>query len=158
MIVPSVHITSDQQIFWQYGFVKLNETIVTTWAMMIAMTLGSFLITRKLATERTISRWQSALEMIVTGIEGQIKEVGLERTKKVSRIPRHALPFYWDVQRMHRFSWIQAADRFTLNHGSPRAVRLHRGSSVRNPGTRDCRLSQDLHQADRDHAAVQYHQ
>ena len=41
MIIPSVHITSDQQIFWQHGFVKLNETIVTTWAMMIAMTLGS---------------------------------------------------------------------------------------------------------------------
>ena len=43
MIVPTVQLTSDQQIFWQYGFVKLNETIVTTWAMMIAMTLGSFL-------------------------------------------------------------------------------------------------------------------
>ncbi|MGD0632387.1 MAG: F0F1 ATP synthase subunit A [Terracidiphilus sp.] len=82
MIIPSVHITSDQQIFWQYGFVKLNETIVTTWAMMIAMTLGSFLITRKFATERTISRWQSALEMIVTGIEGQIKEVGLSEPRK----------------------------------------------------------------------------
>ena len=79
---PSVHITSDQQIFWQHGFVKLNGTIVTTWAMMIAMTLGSKLITRKLATERTISRWQSALEIIVTGIEGQIKEVGLSQPKK----------------------------------------------------------------------------
>jgi len=55
--------------------VKLNGTIVTTWAMMIAMTLGSMLITRKLATERTISRWQSALEMIVTGIEGQSKRL-----------------------------------------------------------------------------------
>jgi len=82
MIIPSVHITSDQQIFWQLGFVKLNETIVTTWAMMIAMTLGSVLITRKLATERTISGWQSALEMIVTGIEGQIKEVGLNEPRK----------------------------------------------------------------------------
>jgi len=50
--------------------------------MMIAMTLGSMLITRKLATERTISRWQSALEMIVTGIEGQIKEVGLDEPRK----------------------------------------------------------------------------
>jgi len=87
---PAVHLTSDQQIFWQHGFIKLNGTIVTTWAMMIAMTLGSMLITRKLATERTISRWQSALEMIVTGIEGQIKEVGLDN-EKVSRIPRHAL-------------------------------------------------------------------
>jgi len=70
-----VQLTSDQQIFWQYGFVKLNETIVTTWAMMIAMTLGSFLITRKLATERISSRRQSALEIIVTGIEGQIKRL-----------------------------------------------------------------------------------
>jgi F-type H+-transporting ATPase subunit a len=49
---------------------------------MIAMTLGSMLVTRKLASERTISRWQSALEMIVTGIEGQIKEVGLSEPRK----------------------------------------------------------------------------
>jgi len=82
MIVSTVNITSDQQIFWQYGVVKLNETIVTTWAMMIVMTLGSMLITRKLATERTISRWQSALEIIVTGIEGQIREVGLGEPRK----------------------------------------------------------------------------
>jgi len=31
MIVPAVHLTSDQQIFWQHGFIKLNGTIVTTW-------------------------------------------------------------------------------------------------------------------------------
>jgi F-type H+-transporting ATPase subunit a len=82
MIIPAVHITSDQQIFWQHGLITLNGTIVTTWAMMIVMTLGSMLITRKLATERTISRWQSALEMIVTGIEGQIREVGLAEPRK----------------------------------------------------------------------------
>jgi F-type H+-transporting ATPase subunit a len=82
MIISSVNITSDQQIFWQQGFIKLNETIVTTWAMMIAMTLGAKLITRKFVTERRISRWQSALEIIVTGIEGQIKEVGLSESRK----------------------------------------------------------------------------
>ena len=82
MIVPTVQLTSDQQIFWQHGFVKLNETIVTTWVMMIAMSVGSFLITRKLATGRIISRWQSALEIIVTGIEEQIKEVGLTDPQK----------------------------------------------------------------------------
>ena len=133
MIIPSVHITSDQQIFWQHGFVKLNGTIVTTWAMMIAMTLGSMLITRKLATERTISRWQSALEMIVTGIEGQIKEVGLDRAKKVSRIPRHAVSVHWNLQRVHRHSRFHAADRFTLNHGGPRALRVHCSPAVRHP-------------------------
>jgi len=72
-----MNLTSDQQIFWQYGFVKLNGTIVTTWALMLAMSLGAKLITRRLATEGEVSRWQAALEIIVTGIGEQIKEVGL---------------------------------------------------------------------------------
>jgi F-type H+-transporting ATPase subunit a len=77
-----VNLTSDQQILWQHGFVKLNGTIVTTWAMMIVMASGSKLITRKLATEGTISRWQGALEIVVTGIEKQIQEVGLSQPEK----------------------------------------------------------------------------
>ncbi len=77
-----MNLTSDQQIFWQHGFVKLNGTIVTTWAMMIAMSLGSKLVTRKLVTEGKISRWQSTMEIIVTALEEQIKEVGLTEPKK----------------------------------------------------------------------------
>ena len=73
-----VDLTSDQQILWQHGFVKLNGTIVTTWAMMIAMAIGSKLVTRKLATEGAISRWQGLLEIVVTSIEKQIEEVGLK--------------------------------------------------------------------------------
>ena len=53
----TVNLTSDQQILWQHGFVKLNGTIVTTWAMMIVMAVGAKLITRKLKTEGDISRW-----------------------------------------------------------------------------------------------------
>src|SRR5580692_6332165 len=81
-----MNLTSDQQILWQHGFLKLNDTIVTTWALMIAMALGAKLITRNLATEGTTSRWQGGLEIVVTTIEGQIKEVGL-------REPRKYLPF-----------------------------------------------------------------
>jgi len=76
-----VNLTSDQMIFWQHGFLKLNETIVTTWVMMIMMTFGAMLITRKLVTEGKISRWQSGLEMIVTALLGQIKEVGLVQSE-----------------------------------------------------------------------------
>ncbi len=72
-----MNLTSDQQIFWQSGFVKLNGTIVTTWAMIIAMAAGSRLVTRKLVIEGAISHWQGALEIIVGGIESQIKDVGL---------------------------------------------------------------------------------
>jgi F-type H+-transporting ATPase subunit a len=74
-----VDLTSDQQILWQHGFVKLNGTIATTWVMMIAMAAGAKLVTRKLATEGTISRWQGLLEIVVTAIEKQIEEVGLKQ-------------------------------------------------------------------------------
>jgi len=75
-------LTSDQQIFWQRGFVKLNGTIATTWVMMIAMAAGSKLVTRRLATEGSISRWQGLLEIVVTSIEKQIEEVGLKQPGK----------------------------------------------------------------------------
>jgi F-type H+-transporting ATPase subunit a len=74
-----MNLTSDQMIFWQHGFFKLNETIVTTWVMMFVMTVGAILITRKLAKEGKISRWQSGLEIIVTALQEQIKEVGLDQ-------------------------------------------------------------------------------
>jgi F-type H+-transporting ATPase subunit a len=72
-----VRITPDQLILWQYGFFKLNGTIVTTWGLMLLLTLGAYLITRELTSEVVASRWQAALEILVSGIDEQIKEVGL---------------------------------------------------------------------------------
>ena len=74
-----MNLSSDQQVLWHYGFADLNATVVTTWVLMTMMALGSMLITRGLRTEGVISRWQGALEIIVTSIEQQIKEVGLNR-------------------------------------------------------------------------------
>ena len=72
-----MRITPDQLILWQYGFIKLNGTIVTTWGLMLLLTIGAHLITRRLTSEVITSRWQAALELLVTGIDEQIKEVGL---------------------------------------------------------------------------------
>ncbi len=77
-----MNLSSDQQILWQHGFVKLNGTIATTWAMIIAMGVGSKLVTRRLATEGAISRWQGLLEIVITSIEKQIQDVGLEQPEK----------------------------------------------------------------------------
>ncbi len=77
-----MHLSPDQVIFWQYGFLKLNSTIVFTWGLMFVLVVGSKLITRKLSTGIERSRWQNLLEIIVTGIEKQIKEVGLNEPKK----------------------------------------------------------------------------
>ena len=75
-------LTSDQQILWQHGFVKLNGTIATTWGLIIVMGAGSKLVTRRLATEGAIPRWQGLLEIVVTAIEKQIEEVGLKQPEK----------------------------------------------------------------------------
>ncbi len=72
----------DQLIFWQHGLFKLNGTIVFTWALMAVLVLGSMLITRSLSTEHQRSRWQNLLEIVVTGITQQIREVGLERPER----------------------------------------------------------------------------
>jgi F-type H+-transporting ATPase subunit a len=77
-----VRLSPDQMIFWQHGFFKLNATIVFTWGLMLVLAVGSKLITRKLTTEHTRSRWQNLLEIVVTGIEKQIEDVGLQNPKK----------------------------------------------------------------------------
>jgi F-type H+-transporting ATPase subunit a len=72
-----LRLSPDDLVFWRHGFLELNSTIATTWALMVVMTVGAVLITRKLATEGHISRWQGLLEIVVTSIQQQIEEVGL---------------------------------------------------------------------------------
>jgi F-type H+-transporting ATPase subunit a len=77
-----LRLSPDELIFWRHGFFVLNSTIVTTWALMLVMVIGARLITRNLATEGSISRWQGFLEIVVTTIQKQIKEVGLYHPEK----------------------------------------------------------------------------
>ena len=77
-----MRLSPDQMIFWQHGFLKLNGTIVFTWGLMLALVVGSKLITRKLSTGMKRSRWQNLLEIVVTGIERQIEDVGLRHPEK----------------------------------------------------------------------------
>ncbi|AAM05823.1 TPA: F0F1 ATP synthase subunit A [Methanosarcina acetivorans] len=77
-----MRLSPDELIFWQYGFIKLNATIVYTWGLMLVMVVGSKIITDKLSPDLQRSRWQNMLEIIVTGILKQIEDVGLERPQK----------------------------------------------------------------------------
>ena len=81
-----MHLSPDQVIFWEYGFVKLNSTIVYTWGLMLLLAVGSKLITGRLSAGLERSRWQNLLEIIVIAMQKQIREVGL-------RQPRIYLPF-----------------------------------------------------------------
>ena len=79
---PVMHLTPDEMVFWQHGFLKLNGTIVFTWGLMLVLAAGSRLITRKLSIGIERSSWQNLLEIIVTGIEKQIEDVGLSQPQK----------------------------------------------------------------------------
>jgi F-type H+-transporting ATPase subunit a len=77
-----MRLSPDETILWEYGFITLNLTIVTTWVLIIVLVIAARLITRNLKTDIQISRWQCFLEMIVTGINSQIREVGLKNPRE----------------------------------------------------------------------------
>jgi len=72
-------LSPDETIFWQHGFISINLTIVTTWAIMLVLVVASVLITRRLKSSIRISRWQCIFEMLVIGINKQIEEIGLKK-------------------------------------------------------------------------------
>lgn len=100
-----MRLSPDELVFWEYGFIKLNATIVFTWVVMLVLALGSKLITHRLSAGEVRSRWQNLMEIIVTGIEKQIKEIGLSN-------PRNYLVFLGTL-----FLFIATASLFTIIPG-----------------------------------------
>lgn len=100
-----MRLSPDEIIFWQQGFIKLNATIVFTWGLMLVLAVGSKLVTRKLSTDLQRSRWQNLLEIVVTGIQKQIEEVGLVH-------PHKYLPFLGTL-----FLFVATAALFTVLPG-----------------------------------------
>jgi F-type H+-transporting ATPase subunit a len=60
-------------ILFHLGPVAVTRPVVTTWAIMAALTVASRLVTRRLDLHP--DRRQAVVELIVTGITGQIEEV-----------------------------------------------------------------------------------
>ncbi|GAA0757397.1 F0F1 ATP synthase subunit A [Ideonella azotifigens] len=100
-----MRLSPDEWIFWLHGFVKLNATIAFTWLLMLVLTLGAWLVTRRLSRGLQRSRWQNLLEIVVLGIVQQIEQVGL-------RQPRRYLAFLGTL-----FLFVAAAALFTILPG-----------------------------------------
>jgi F-type H+-transporting ATPase subunit a len=100
-----MRLSPDEIIFWQHGFFKLNATIVFTWGLILVLAIGSKLITRGLSMGLQRSRWQNLLEIVITGIERQIAEVGLAHPEKY-------LPFLGTL-----FLFVATAALFTILPG-----------------------------------------
>jgi F-type H+-transporting ATPase subunit a len=100
-----MEISPDAWVLFEWRGVRLNATIVFTWAVMALLVIGSWAITARLSTEETVSRWQTALEVIVTTIRDQIAEVGADD-------PGRYLPFIGTL-----FLFIATANILTLVPG-----------------------------------------
>jgi F-type H+-transporting ATPase subunit a len=81
-----VEISPDTIIFWKWGPVTLNATIVFTWVVMASLVLVSRMATRSLSVEPTLSPLQNLLETIVDYMRSQIREIAQQE-------PERYLPF-----------------------------------------------------------------
>jgi F-type H+-transporting ATPase subunit a len=68
-------ISPDTLILARVGPLELNATLAYSWVVMAILVIGSWLITRRLSSGIHISRWQNLLEVVVLGINGQIREI-----------------------------------------------------------------------------------
>jgi F-type H+-transporting ATPase subunit a len=73
-----MEISLDSLVFWRWGPVLLNATILYTWLVMALLVLFSWLVTRKLSTGAEISTWQNLLEVLVGGMREQIRQISQE--------------------------------------------------------------------------------
>jgi F-type H+-transporting ATPase subunit a len=100
-----MEISPDAWILYEWRGLRLNATIAFTWLVMAILVLGSWAVTARLGTGETVSRWQVALEVVVSGIRDQIAEIGAET-------PDRYLPFIGTL-----FLFIAAANLLTVFPG-----------------------------------------
>lgn len=77
-----MHLSPDQVIFWQKGFLKINLSLVCTWGLMILLVVGSRFVTSRLTFVTPLPRWQGILETIILAVQKQLEEVGLKESDK----------------------------------------------------------------------------
>lgn len=70
-----MNISPDQTVLFEFGFIRISATLIFTWFVMALLALLARWITRRLTPDTTLSPWQNLLEVLVEGIQGQIRDV-----------------------------------------------------------------------------------
>ena len=77
-----MQLSPDEIVYWQWGYFKINATIVFTWGVMLIFFISVKVLEYALTYNKKRTRLQNALETIVLAIEKQIRAVGLVRPRK----------------------------------------------------------------------------
>jgi F-type H+-transporting ATPase subunit a len=72
----------DTMVLWQWDMISINATLLFTWLIMLLLVSVSWLVTRRLSYDVEISRWQNALEVVVTAMRDQIQEVSHQQADR----------------------------------------------------------------------------
>ncbi len=81
-----MELSPDSTILWQWGPLRLNATIFFTWVVMAVLSVGSWLVTRRLTDEGKMSRRRNLLETLVIFLNDQIRATSRQE-------PGRFLPF-----------------------------------------------------------------
>ena len=84
--MDEIQITTDNIVFWQLGWFKLNATIVYTWISMTVLVACALIVRRRFETSAEIPRLQNLLEVVVATMRSQIREIS-------NRDPTPYVPF-----------------------------------------------------------------
>ncbi|MEX2465712.1 MAG: F0F1 ATP synthase subunit A [Gemmatimonadota bacterium] len=77
-----MELSPDAVVYWQWGFVKLNATLVFTWATMAVLVGCSWLITRRIRGGVAVLSGQAFLEMLLEQIRDQIRDATQDEPDK----------------------------------------------------------------------------
>jgi F-type H+-transporting ATPase subunit a len=62
-------------VYFDWGFITINATIVFNWAVMGILVGIALLATRKLTVAHKMTRWQNLLETVISYMRKQIREI-----------------------------------------------------------------------------------
>ncbi len=70
-----MNLTPDSIVLWQGYGMTLNATLVFTWITIVGLAIACWGITRQLSINTPLDHWQNSLEVIVTTLNDQIREI-----------------------------------------------------------------------------------
>ncbi len=149
-----MELSPDSTIFWRWGMIRLNATIVFTWVVMAVLAVGSWLVTRRLSSDEKISRRQNLLETLVTFMNDQIRSTSSAGARTVPPFCRDPLPLHRRFQQSGNLSRIQAAYRVSFHYRCPGDLCFYCRPVLRCDAEGGLRLSETLYQAVGLHDAV----
>lgn len=70
-----MNISTDELVFWRYGFININATILYTWIVMAILILLAYVTKRSIVNHKVIGKTENFFELLTDIIKDQIKSV-----------------------------------------------------------------------------------